>query len=108
MVVALLFIAPVAYDLLNGQGQVTTSTFLTGAATVVAPFLLMWLAHRVYFRPARYRSPELPQQDYVFALLPTGWMVGAPETVTFYDWRDVEAFYENQSSWIIACLANAS
>ena len=104
VVAALIVVFPALSDVLNSPVPQPPLSALLAVITALFPFLLIWFLFRRYYRAARKPPPNIPDQTFQFMVLPDGWFVGNHHTGSFYDWRDVDVFLENQSAWVIGCL----
>lgn len=71
--------------------------FLFLAFVIVLPFALLMLASRIARRRAARKSPSPPADEQQLVVLKNGFAVGTANNVSFFDWRDVDAFYKNNS-----------
>lgn len=88
---------------ISGLGQIPPSQqwtlwqFACVVLAIILPFKLMkWL--NLWFRARqKKRAPvRVPNQPISMRLMPSGWAIGNPQGCQFFDWRDVEAFYQNR------------
>lgn len=81
------------------ESQWSPLQYLFLASALVLPFvLLLGFSKYIRIRSAK-RLPQVPHDENRLCLLKQGFAIGTPNNVTFYDWRDIDAFYENGSCY---------
>lgn len=73
--------------------------FLILAGVIVLPFVLLILTSKWVRSRAAKNSPQTPPDEHDLVLLKSGFAIGTHKSVSFYDWRDVDAFYTNGSCY---------
>jgi hypothetical protein len=77
-----------------GQWRLTQALILLGA--IVLPFFLIRILNSWFRSRAKKQSNSVPREENQMRLTSSGWAIGSPRSALFYDWRDVDAFYENK------------
>ena len=76
--------------------QWTLWQFVYLVLAIILPFKLMrWLNRWLRARQKRNHA-RVPTDPISMQLMPGGWAIGNPKSCQFFDWRDIESFYQNQ------------
>ena len=81
----------------NSQWTSLQILFLLGA--LLLPFLLLFAFTKIVRGRSARRLPQVPLDENRLVLLKQGFGIGTPNNATFYDWRDIDSFYENSSCY---------
>lgn len=81
------------------EAQWALYQYLVLGGTLILPFVLLLGFSRIVRARTARKLPQVPRDENNLALLKQGFAVGSPGNVTFYDWRDIDAFYENGSCY---------
>lgn len=77
----------------------TPTQFFLLFGALLLPFGLLIIANRLLRIWSAKRLPQVPLDENRMALQPDGFAIGTFKNVTFYDWRDIDGFYENQTCY---------
>ena len=98
----LTFCAMLIYIILSAPTQSplaepwTVSQVIFLVLAIVSPFLLMKGLNRWIRSKQKQNTARVPTEPIVMQLMPNGWAIGNPKSCQFFDWRDVQAFYQNK------------
>jgi hypothetical protein len=81
------------------DSQWTPNQYLVLGGTLILPFVLLLGFSRIIRARTARRLPQVPRDENSLVLIKQGFAVGTPGNLTFYDWRDIDAFYENGSCY---------
>ena len=105
--VIFMFAASWVMNALSGAGSLWSFTqYLLLGTTIVLPFILLVLAGKFFRYRAAQRLPEVPRHENELVLLREGISIGTVDNVSFYDWRDIDAFYQNGSCYCFKTFNN--
>jgi len=84
----------------------SVAQYLLLGATIVLPFFLLVLAGKFIRYRIAQRLPQVPRHEHELVLLREGMSMGTVDNVSFYDWRDIDAFYQNGSCYCFKTFNN--
>ena len=97
-----LFVALMIYFILVPPNQVPwvgpwdLPQLLLLLAAIALPFFLIRLLNAWFRSRSKKQTNSVPREQNLMRLMPNGWAIGSPHSVLFYDWRDIDAFYQNR------------
>ena len=74
----------------------TASQIIFLILAIAMPFLLMKGLNRWIRSRQKQNTARVPTEPIKMQLMPNGWAIGNPKSCQFFDWRDVQAFYQNK------------
>lgn len=82
---------------LVSEGPLDFVPFLYLGVAVVLPFFLIRGLNTFLRAAAKKSSGAVPTELNHMRLMQNGWAIGSPRGALFYDWRDIEAIYQNKA-----------
>ena len=84
----------------NGQfprlEQWTVWQYVYLVLAIILPFKLMRWLNRWFRSQRKSEAARVPTEPISMQLMSSGWAIGNSKSCQFFDWRDVESFYQNK------------
>jgi len=96
-----LFVTLMVYFILVPPNQIpwagpwSLTQILILISAIVLPFIFIRALNAWFRSRAKKQSNSVPREENRMRLMSSGWAIGSPKSAIFYDWRDIDCFYQN-------------